>query len=75
MRSVQRSRLDREHVLDLYAGVGLFAAASSSLSVRVGESTWWRATTSPSRRPALTHDEPIVHVHHDRVDRWLRRGP
>ena len=65
-----------EHLVDLYAGVGLFAGAC------VGElGPGGRIDTVESDDVAVRgarrslHDEPTIHIHHDRVDRWLRRGP
>ena len=65
-----------EHVLDLYAGVGLFAGALVE-SLGAGGRIDMVESDDVAVKGALRslHDEPIVHVHHDRVDRWLRRGP
>ncbi len=63
-----------EHVVDLYAGVGLFAGA---LAEDVGPAGRVDAVESApgavrdARRNL--HDLPAVRLHHDRVDRWLRR--
>jgi len=61
-----------EHLVDLYAGVGLFAGAC------VGDlGPGGRIDTVESDETAVRgarrslHDEPTVHIHHDRVDRWL----
>ena len=64
-----------EHVVDLYAGVGLFAGA---LAQDVGPGGRVDAVESAlgavrdARRNL--HDLPTVRLHHDRVDGWLRRG-
>lgn len=65
-----------EHLLDLYAGVGLFAGA---LEEDLGPGG--RIDTVESDDVAVKgalrslHDAATIHVHHDRVDQWLRRGP
>ncbi len=65
-----------EHVLDLYAGVGLFAGGLVE-PLGAGGRIDMVESDDVAVKGALRslHDEPIVHVHHDRVDRWLRRGP
>lgn len=65
-----------EHVLDLYAGVGLFAGAlvdDLGPGGRIDCVESDDAAIKGARRSL--HDEPTIHLHHDRVDRWLRRGP
>lgn len=64
-----------EHLVDLYAGVGLFAGAC------LGElGPGGRIDTVESDETAVRgarrslHDESNVHIHHDRVDRWLSQG-
>lgn len=65
-----------EHLLDLYAGVGLFAGAFADALGPGG-----RVDAVESDDVAVTgarrslHDLPIVRIHHDRVDRWLHQGP
>lgn len=65
-----------EHLLDLYAGVGLFAGAYVDLlgpGGRVDAVESDDVAVKGARRSL--HDQPTVHIHHDRVDRWLRQGP
>ncbi len=62
-----------EHALDLYAGVGLFGGA---LADRLGPGGRVDAVEADARavtdaRRSL-HGMATVHLHHDRVDRWLR---
>lgn len=65
-----------EHLVDLYAGVGLFAGA---LAKALGPGGRIDAVESDPTavKGALRslHDESTVHIHHERVDRWLRQGP
>ena len=65
-----------EHLLDLYAGVGLFAGALVE-SLGPGGRIDTVESDDVAVKGALRslHDEANIHVHHDRVDRWLRRGP
>ena len=61
-----------EHLLDLYAGVGLFAG---SLAPDLGEAgrvdaVEADATAVRAARRNL-HDQPTVRLHQDRVERWL----
>lgn len=62
-----------EHLLDLYSGVGLFAGAIAPLLGPGGRVDAVEADEVAVRgaRRSL-HDEPTVHLHHDRVDQWLR---
>jgi tRNA/tmRNA/rRNA uracil-C5-methylase (TrmA/RlmC/RlmD family) len=65
-----------EHLLDLYAGVGLFAGALVD-SLGPGGRVDTVESDDVAVKGALCslHDEANIHIHHDRVDRWLRRGP
>ena len=65
-----------DHLVDLYAGVGLFAGAYAETLGPGGRADAVEAdeTAIKGARRSL-HDLPTVHIHHDRVDRWLRRGP
>lgn len=65
-----------DHLLDLYAGVGLFAGAFADELGPGGRIDAVEAddTAVKGARRSL-HDVPTIHIHHDRVDRWLRRGP
>ncbi len=64
-----------EHLLDLYAGVGLFAGAFADDLGPGGriDAVESDHTAVKGARRSL-HGEPTVHIHHDRVDRWLRQG-
>lgn len=65
-----------DHLLDLYAGVGLFAGAyveELGPGGRVDAVESDEVAAKGARRSL--HDAPTVHLHHDRADRWLRRGP
>jgi tRNA/tmRNA/rRNA uracil-C5-methylase (TrmA/RlmC/RlmD family) len=63
-----------DHVLDLYAGAGLFAAALSSdvagLQVDAVEAD---VNAVAGARRSL-HDLPGISLHQERVDVWLRSG-
>ena len=65
-----------DHLVDLYAGVGLFAGAYAETVGPDGRIDAVEAdeTAIKGARRSL-HDLPTVHIHHDRVDRWLKRGP
>ena len=65
-----------DHLVDLYAGVGLFAGAFAETLGPPGRADAVEAdeTAIKGARRSL-HDLPTVHIHHDRVDRWLTRGP
>ena len=65
-----------DHLVDLYAGVGLFAGAYAEAVGPGGRIDAVEAdeTAIKGARRSL-HDLPTVHIHHDRVDRWLKRGP
>jgi tRNA/tmRNA/rRNA uracil-C5-methylase (TrmA/RlmC/RlmD family) len=65
-----------EHLVDLYAGVGLFAGAFVDALGPGGRIDAVEAdeTAIKGARRSL-HDAATIHIHHDRVDRWLRRGP
>ena len=65
-----------DHLVDLYAGVGLFAGAYAETLGPGGRVDAVEAdeTAIKGARRSL-HDLSTVHIHHDRVDRWLRRGP
>lgn len=65
-----------DHLVDLYAGVGLFAGAHAETVGPGGRIDAVEAdeTAIKGARRSL-HDLPTVHIHHDRVDRWLKRGP
>lgn len=65
-----------DHLVDLYAGVGLFAGAYAEVVGPGGRIDAVEAdeTAIKGARRSL-HDLPTVHIHHDRVDRWLKRGP
>lgn len=65
-----------EHLLDLYAGVGLFAGALVD-TLGPGGRIDMVESDEVAVKGALRslHHESTIHVHHDRVDRWLRRGP
>ena len=66
-----------DHLLDLYAGAGLFAVALADElgpGGRVDAVEHDPAGASAARRNV--HDLPTVHVHEGRVDRWLTQaGP
>jgi len=63
-----------DHAIDLYAGVGLFAGA---LADRLGPGGRVDAVESDPVAIAgakrSLHDIATVHLHEDRVDRWLRQ--
>ena len=65
-----------DHLLDLYAGVGIFAGACADSLGPGGriDAVESDDTAVKGARRSL-HDVPTIHIHHDRVDRWLRRGP
>lgn len=65
-----------DHLIDLYAGVGLFAGAYAEILGPGGrvDAVESDETAIKGARRSL-HDLPTVHIHADRVDRWLRRGP
>jgi tRNA/tmRNA/rRNA uracil-C5-methylase (TrmA/RlmC/RlmD family) len=62
-----------EHLLDLYAGVGLFAGALADTLGPGGrvDTVEDNAVAVRGARRSL-HSLPTVHLHEDRVDRWLR---
>ncbi len=65
-----------DHLVDLYAGVGLFAGAYAGTlgpGGRVDAVEADEVAVKGARRSL--HDVPTVHIHHERVDHWLRRGP
>jgi tRNA/tmRNA/rRNA uracil-C5-methylase (TrmA/RlmC/RlmD family) len=64
-----------DHLVDLYAGVGLFAGAYVDVLGPGGRIDAVEAddTAVKGARRSL-HDVPTIHIHHDRVDRWLRHG-
>jgi tRNA/tmRNA/rRNA uracil-C5-methylase (TrmA/RlmC/RlmD family) len=64
-----------DHLVDLYAGVGLFAGAYVDVLGPGGRIDAVEAdeTAVKGARRSL-HDAPTIHIHHDRVDRWLRHG-
>lgn len=65
-----------DHLLDLYAGVGLFAGAyvdTLGPGGRIDAVESDEVAVKGARRSL--HDEVTIHIHHDRVDRWLRSGP
>jgi tRNA/tmRNA/rRNA uracil-C5-methylase (TrmA/RlmC/RlmD family) len=65
-----------EHLVDLYAGVGLFAGSyvdDLGPGGRIDAVEADEVAIKGARRSL--HDAPTIHIHHDRVDRWLRRGP
>lgn len=65
-----------EHLLDLYAGVGLFAGALVDALGPGGRIDMVEGDEVAVKGALRSlHDAPTIHVHHDRVDRWLRRGP
>lgn len=64
-----------EHLLDLYAGVGLFAGALATdlgPGGRVDAVESDEAAVRDARRNL--HDLPAIRLAHERVDRWLRAG-
>lgn len=65
-----------EHLLDLYAGVGLFAGAFVDALGPGGRVDAVESDDTAVRgaRRSL-HDVDTIRIHHDRVDRWLRQGP
>ncbi|MFM1966913.1 MAG: hypothetical protein RL134_2638 [Actinomycetota bacterium] len=72
VRSLLRPRAG-EHLVDLYAGVGLFAGAyvdDLGPGGRVDAVEGDEIAVKGARRSL--HDAPTIHIHHDRVDRWLR---
>lgn len=65
-----------DHLIDLYAGVGLFAGAYAEElgpGGRIDAVEGDEVAVKGARRSL--HDLPTIHIHHDRVDRWLRRTP
>jgi tRNA/tmRNA/rRNA uracil-C5-methylase (TrmA/RlmC/RlmD family) len=65
-----------EHLIDLYAGVGLFAGAYADElgpGGRIDAVEADEVAVKGARRSL--HDLPTVHIHHERVDRWLRHTP
>ena len=65
-----------DHLVDLYAGVGLFAGSyvdDLGPGGRIDAVEADDIAVKGARRSL--HDAPTIHIHHDRVDRWLRRGP
>jgi tRNA/tmRNA/rRNA uracil-C5-methylase (TrmA/RlmC/RlmD family) len=64
-----------DHLVDLYAGVGLFAGAYAETLGPGGriDAVEGDETAVKGARRSL-HDLPTIHIHHDRVDRWLRHG-
>ena len=64
-----------DHLVDLYAGVGLFAGAYVEALGPGGRIDTVEAdeTAVKGARRSL-HDAPTIRMHHDRVDRWLRHG-
>ncbi len=65
-----------EHLVDLYAGVGLFAGAFAATLGPGGRTDAVESdeTAIKGARRSL-HDVPTIHIHHERVDRWLKKGP
>lgn len=62
-----------EHLVDLYAGVGLFAGALATDLGRAGQVDAVEAASSACRDARRNlHDLPAVRIHEERVDRWLR---
>lgn len=64
-----------EHIVDLYSGVGLFAGAyieALGPGGRVDAVEGDEVAVKGARRSL--HGEAIVHIHHDRVDHWLKRS-
>jgi tRNA/tmRNA/rRNA uracil-C5-methylase (TrmA/RlmC/RlmD family) len=64
-----------EHLLDLYAGVGLFAGALAGdlgPSGRIDAVEAEESAVRDARRNL--HDLPMIRLSHARVDAWLRRG-
>jgi tRNA/tmRNA/rRNA uracil-C5-methylase (TrmA/RlmC/RlmD family) len=75
VRSFTRPR-PGEHLIDLYAGVGLFAGAYADElgpGGRIDAVEADEVAIKGARRSL--HDLPTVHIHHERVDRWLRHTP
>ena len=65
-----------EHLLDLYSGVGLFAGALvSSLGPGGRIDTVESDDVAVRGARRSLHDAANIHIHHERVDRWLQRGP
>jgi tRNA/tmRNA/rRNA uracil-C5-methylase (TrmA/RlmC/RlmD family) len=65
-----------DHIVDLYSGVGLFAGAyveALGPGGRVDAVEGDDIAVKGARRSL--HGESTIHIHHDRVDRWLRRSP
>jgi tRNA/tmRNA/rRNA uracil-C5-methylase (TrmA/RlmC/RlmD family) len=61
-----------DHLVDLYAGVGLFAGAYAEElgpGGRIDAVEGDEVAVKGARRSL--HDLPTIHLHHDRVDRWL----
>lgn len=65
-----------DHIIDLYAGVGLFAGAYADQLGPGGrvDAVESDAVAVKGARRSL-HSVSTVHIHEDRVDRWLRRTP
>lgn len=65
-----------DHIVDLYAGVGLFAGAvldPIGPGGRIDAVEADPVAVKGARRSL--HDVPQLHIHEDRVDRWLRQTP
>ena len=65
-----------EHLLDLYAGVGLFAGAFAGAlgpGGRIDAVESDEVAVKGARRSL--HDDSTIHIHHARVDQWLRSTP
>ena len=74
VRALVRPRAG-DHLVDLYAGVGLFAGAYAETlgpGGRIDAVESDEVAVKGARRSL--HDVPTIHLHHDRVDRWLGRG-
>jgi tRNA/tmRNA/rRNA uracil-C5-methylase (TrmA/RlmC/RlmD family) len=65
-----------DHILDLYSGVGLFAGAyveAVGPGGRIDAVEGDDIAVKGARRSL--HGESTIHLHHQRVDRWLRQSP
>jgi len=65
-----------DHILDLYSGVGLFAGAyveALGPGGRIDAVEADEIAIKGARRSL--HGESTIHLHHERVDRWLRQSP
>jgi tRNA/tmRNA/rRNA uracil-C5-methylase (TrmA/RlmC/RlmD family) len=65
-----------DHIVDLYSGVGLFAGAyveALGPGGRVDAVEGDEIAIKGARRSL--HGETTIHIHHERVDRWLKRSP